>query len=81
MVWVKKTVLNHDVGNVGHLQYNSVKKNESSPLYILSKKESNDYRSFPYDPIRSKTNVVRFRTIRIVRKRTMTCRHKKYTKK
>jgi hypothetical protein len=56
------------------------KKNESSPLYVLSKKVNNDYRSFPYDPIRSKMNVVRFRTIRIVRKRTMTCRHKKYTK-
>ena len=27
-----------------------------------------EHRSYPYDPIRSKMNVVRFRTIRIVRK-------------
>jgi len=56
MVWVKKTVLNNDVGKVGHLQSNSLKKNESSPLYVLSKKVNNDYRSFPYDPDRTKTD-------------------------
>ena len=27
-----------------------------------------EHRSYPYDPIRSKMNVLRFRTIRIVRK-------------
>jgi len=38
------------------------------------------HRSFSYDPIRSKTNIVHIRTIRIVRKRTMTNMTKKYTK-
>jgi hypothetical protein len=56
-------------------------KNENSSLCVRSKKENIEYRSIPYDPIRSKMNVVPFRTIRIVRKRTMTCRQKKYTKK
>ncbi len=41
----------------------------------------NEHRSYQYDPIRSKMNVVRFRTIRTVRKGTMTYRQKKYTKK
>ncbi len=45
------------------------------------KSKNNEHRSFPYDPRRSKTKVVRFRTIRIVQKRTMTYRPKKYTKK
>jgi hypothetical protein len=51
-------------------------------LYVWStcKKESNEHRSYPYDPIRSKKNVVRFRTIRVVRKWTMTFRQKKCTK-
>jgi hypothetical protein len=38
MVWVKTTVLNHDVGNVGHLQANSFKKMKAPPYMYYQKR-------------------------------------------